>query len=310
MHGRLVLALALACMAFPGPARAASLPAVVTLLEGEASLVRGTARYALAEGVRIQPGDIVELPAKALVEIEFADGVQLGLGPEVRVLFQASPAQGGKTPLVDLYFLRGWMKVTGAKGAAPARLGSPLASLTVSDATAVARFDAGELAVFAESGEVAVSEWAGKGPAPAQRLKAGEFYARKGEQKGTVAPRVAPAFVSAMPVSFRDNLPSRAEKFRARDVAPKRLGEVSYAEVEPWLKAPLDVRRPLVRQLTPRIADAEFRGALVANLRAHPEWDPILFPEKYKPKVDEKAQADAEAKAEEKAPGGSGAPAR
>jgi hypothetical protein len=30
--------------------------------------------------------------------------------------------------------------------------------------------------------------------------------------------------------------------------------------------------------------DVAFRSALVANLRSHPEWDPILFPEKYKPK--------------------------
>jgi hypothetical protein len=30
--------------------------------------------------------------------------------------------------------------------------------------------------------------------------------------------------------------------------------------------------------------DPAFRAALVANLASHPEWDPILFPEKYKPK--------------------------
>jgi hypothetical protein len=30
--------------------------------------------------------------------------------------------------------------------------------------------------------------------------------------------------------------------------------------------------------------DPAFRQALIANLRFHFEWDPILFPEKYKPK--------------------------
>ena len=34
----------------------------------------------------------------------------------------------------------------------------------------------------------------------------------------------------------------------------------------------------------PRLADPAFRSELIANLKYHPEWDPILFPEKYKPK--------------------------
>jgi hypothetical protein len=36
--------------------------------------------------------------------------------------------------------------------------------------------------------------------------------------------------------------------------------------------------------LAPKARDPAFRSALIANLRSHPEWDPILFPEKYKPK--------------------------
>ena len=43
----------------------------MTLMEGPAALVRGTTRYALAEGVRLQPGDIIEVSDKGLAEIEF-----------------------------------------------------------------------------------------------------------------------------------------------------------------------------------------------------------------------------------------------
>jgi len=45
--------------------------------------------------------------------------------------------------------------------------------------------------------------------------------------------------------------------------------------------------REVVARFQPRAADPAFRAALVANLRFHPEWDPVLFPEKYLPKEPE-----------------------
>jgi hypothetical protein len=59
------------------------------------------------------------------------------------------------------------------------------------------------------------------------------------------------------------------------------MDDVSYADVEVWLKAPLAIRRPLVTRFEPRASDPKFRAGVEANLRFHPEWDPILYPEKY-----------------------------
>lgn len=58
----------------------------------------------------------------------------------------------------------------------------------------------------------------------------------------------------------------------------KPLPEFGYADVEPWLKAESAVRRMLMQRWRPKAKDNAFRTALVANLPAHPEWDPILFP--------------------------------
>ena len=79
-------------------------------------------------------------------------------------------------------------------------------------------------------------------------------------------------------------LPERRAAFKDRDVAPRRLADVEYADVEAWLKGPPELRRPLIQRLRPRAHDPEFRKALIANMRFHPEWDRILFPEKYEPK--------------------------
>jgi hypothetical protein len=87
-----------------------------------------------------------------------------------------------------------------------------------------------------------------------------------------------------MPKAYMDNLPSRLGKYKDREVNPRATGELAYADVEMWLKAPPEIRRPLMQRFIPKANDPSFRQALVANLRSHPEWDPILFPEKYKPK--------------------------
>jgi hypothetical protein len=82
-------------------------------------------------------------------------------------------------------------------------------------------------------------------------------------------------------------------RYKERQVQPKRVDDVSYAEVEAWLKAPLAIRRPLVARFEPRTSDPAFRSALIANLKFHPEWDPVLFPEKYESKEPEAKAASA-----------------
>jgi hypothetical protein len=87
-----------------------------------------------------------------------------------------------------------------------------------------------------------------------------------------------------MPRQYRDNLPQRLAKFKDREVSPRRLGDLAYEDVEPWLKGPPELRRPIAQRLRARANDPEFRKAVIANMRFHPEWDRILFPEKYEPK--------------------------
>lgn len=74
------------------------------------------------------------------------------------------------------------------------------------------------------------------------------------------------------------------EKVRSKRAEPKREHEVAYAEVEAWLKAGLPMRRTFVKRFEGRSKDPEFRRKLIENLREHPEWDPVLFPEKYETK--------------------------
>lgn len=266
-----------ALLAFPIAALAAEPAATVTLLEGQAGLVRGVTRFALAEGVRLQSGDIIEVSEKGLAEIEFPDGAAISLGGGTRVLAQSMPR--GSSATADCYVMRGALKVSGVNKAAKLRISAPAFALQPLEGVSVLIVRDGDGSVFIETGSARLTV------APTTlNLKSGDFYARKAGQKGAVAPRPSHEFMAAMPKPFFDPLPSRMARYKDREAQPRRIDDVSYADVEAWLKSPPAIRRPLVARFEPRANDPKFRASLEANLRFHPEWDPVLYPEKYESK--------------------------
>ncbi len=272
-----------ALLAVPVIASGAGGPAVVTVVENAATLLRSTGRFALAEGVRLQAGDVVEVGEKGLLQIGFGDGTKLSLGPRSRFYLAVLAAKGGAAS--EFYLLQGWSKLALAPPAAPLRLTTPLFGLAAAEAIAVLQVQTSEGSLFVERGELRIAEdFAKATPASPLAVRAGQFYARKADEKGDVQPRPVAAFIAAMPKQYQDNLPERLPKHQEREAAPRRLGELAYADVEAWLKGPPELRRPMMQRLRARARDPAFRQALIKNLSFHPEWDRILFPEKYRPK--------------------------
>jgi hypothetical protein len=265
-------------------------PAIVTLLEGSATLVRGITRYALAEGVHLQSGDILEMGEKALAEMEFADGAAFTLGPQTRALAAALPRSA--TAHGDFYFPQGVAKLGRVKPGARLRIVTPFGTVQPVQGAAVLLVGGGGLQVFAESGPVAISGPPRRGaPAETVRLRTGEFFSGKGVQRAAVRPRPTPEFIAALPRLFLDPLPSRLARVKDRPAQPRQMEIVTYAAVETWLKAPYAFRRPMPARFRPLADDLAFRDALIANMRFHPEWDRVLFPEKYEPKEPDKPGA-------------------
>jgi len=281
-------AFAAACLVVATLAAGAEAPAIVTLVEGPAALLRGAGRFALVEGVRVHAGDIVEVPDKGLVQIEFAGGTRVSLGPQARfhVAALAGAARGTKEAAVsDFYLLQGWSKFALAPKSAPLRVTTPLFGFGSADAVVVLQVQSAEASLFVERGALRLAEgFVRATPSSPVAVGAGQFYVRRADQRGVLQPRPAPGFVAGMPAYYRDNLPERLAGFKDRDVSPRRLGDLAYEEVEPWLKGPPELRRPLIQRMRARAQDPEFRKAVIANMRFHPEWDRILFPEKYLPK--------------------------
>jgi hypothetical protein len=262
---------------------------VVTLLDGDVRVLRGATWYKLAEGARVQDGDVFEPADRVQVQIELARGDIVNLvGPAL--LYIVSASREAKQPL-QLYATQGWIKVA-SKAPAATKLRTPLAVIDGVGAVEAVRIAANSFEVFVETGTARVSEVGRSGPDAAPRdARGGDFISRLPERPLTMAGAAPRAFVVAMPRHFMDTLPARADKYRTArvDLAPDHA--ITFAEAEPWLSGPY--RATFVKRFQPRLSDAAFRTAAAANVQAYPEWSSVLAPQP-------QAKADAKAQPAEK----------
>ncbi|HMH16749.1 MAG TPA: hypothetical protein VK572_01245 [Burkholderiales bacterium] len=232
--------------------------------------------------MRLQGGDILAVDPKGQAQVEFQDGAILNLAQGSRAMLL-----GGARGEEEIALQSGWAKFTQKKSGKgrPYRYQMPLARLSAGEATGVLHPGGDFNEIFLESGVGRFVELAKGGePAGGRDVKGGEFIARRSGQPATVAPRPSSEFIKTMPGHFRDDLPVLIGRFKTRKAEPKREHEVSYAEVETWLKASPSIRRNFTDRFQGRVKDAGFRNKLIENMQEHPEWDRVLFPEKYEPK--------------------------
>ena len=268
---RLLLATVLAACALA--AAAAPRMPLVTMQDGDAVLLRDGARFALAEGVRLQAGDLIATgPQSRLLRIEFPGGPGFALGPDTRAMLM--PNLGDDGMHAGVYLLSGWVKLAAPTGAAGA-LRSALADADTTGGTLILAMQADGAQAFAESGPSRVQPRAPD--QAAQPLKSGEMLALPVGGRPALAKGAAPAFVQAMPRSFMDTLPSRAAAF-ATDVPPRRLGNMTYADAQPWIDAEPPLRQLFAVRWRRLAADPQFRSGLLGGLKSHPEWTSVLSP--------------------------------
>ena len=261
---------------------AAAEAGIYTMVDGDVRVLRETAWYRLVPGARARDGDIVDaINEYSQVQLEWTGGGVMNLQGPALVHTGAVVAADNKSGAAELLVRRGWIKAAAGKRAMRLRL--PNATLDFVGAIVVARGDAEHSELFVESGSAKFAPVAARGKAQAPLdAKSGEYLERVGDRAAVAQPRTPQAFVAALPRQFRDALPALAANF-AEEPELVRGREITLAEAEPWL-APGASRRTFVRRFTPRLSDPAFRAGVNARITAYPEWDRILYPEKYRPK--------------------------
>ncbi|OON63006.1 hypothetical protein B0920_06190 [Massilia sp. KIM] len=241
--------------------------AVISHAEAPARLLRKTTVFQAPAGVRLQAGDIVEAGARS-VQIEWANGARFALGPGASLLVKDA---GG---LPALSVLRGWSKfATNAPAGGRLSLEAGAVSLQAAGASGILHLAPDKTELFVETGTVALSE---TDRADGQPLAVGrEQYAQRDAVRPlALTPRAPRLFISSMPRVFLD--PLVAVSSRAPAVAPTPLREVNAADLAAWHEAGPALRKRLVAQFAPRLADPAFRKEAESTLADAPEWRDAL----------------------------------
>jgi hypothetical protein len=232
-------------------------------------VIRGVSMLQGIEGMRLRQGDILETgPAPtAQAQLEFTGGAIVELGPSTQVLLLSQTGTTAETAM-----LTGWLK--GETTAGTYRYSSPLVTATTKGGNVLLHVTADSAEVFVERGTASVGAGnAAATPSSTEKI----FFSRKAGKPIVPAGRPSAEFIGAMPVSFRDEFPSRLARFAAaKPPVPKADHDVSYAEIERWLTSSWG--RGLVTRFKPRIQDSAFRQAIEAHLAALPGWEPVLHP--------------------------------
>lgn len=265
---RALLLLALLLLPLTGAAQEIG---TFTLVEGSPRLIRGSTVLRASEGVRFQNNDIVETGSPGFVQAEFASGSIVAIGPSTRVLIHSSAGKGA-----ELVVMGGWLKGENPPNGGGYRFSSSPIGAASKAGAVILHSTAPDGELYVEAGTATVTESGGHPIA----AKAGQFFTRR-SGKFAVAARPDGPFVQGMPQPFRDTLPSRLPHFAGKKPAePKHDHDVTYAEVEPWLKMGA-WRRSFEERFQPRLKDPEFRKAVESHIAEYPEWDRVLHPEKY-----------------------------
>lgn len=273
---RLVAALLLVVSTQPYAAEAGT----ITLVEGSVRLLRGAVVLQATEGVRVQPGDMLE--TDGICVVEFGDGLLLGLGPASRIHLPETGNRARNTePGQAIFVLSGWLKLQSGKQASSNGylVLTTLMGIATREAKLLVHAAEQRASVFMESGSARLFEpdeggRMSKGPA----LDGGQFASRAAGQRLTVHSRPDGAFLAAMPRGFRDALPARPDRLKSSPKAPRADHDARYDEARDLLQLPQAWRGDMVRRFSGRLRDAEFRKAVATNLARHPEWRPILYP--------------------------------
>jgi hypothetical protein len=256
---------------------------IVTILDGRATVIRALSQFEAAEGLRLQADDLVRTEKDSFVRIEYEDQTSLELGPDTLVQLNHPLRKRANRPA--LYLLSGWLKLgSGTPDPAPrGALAAPGMDVTDLSGVLVVRLTDASHVVFDEHGTARWLDRSTRGAQPIA-LKAGDFLVSEPEMPPKLQGRPAEDFLQALPRPYRDTLPFRYDRFKTRAVAAKGQAAFTYADVERWLNTEPSERRQFVVLWRRMAANAAFRASLDRDLPMHPEWDPVLHPEKYLPK--------------------------
>ena len=230
-------------------------------------VVRGANVTSAAAGDTLLDGDLLE-SHEGVAHLQDEHGTLVALGPRTRAMLTAD---------AHVALLSGWLKIAAAACAtapcAQVRVDTEPGSLDVGLSAAAiiaAPEDTQTVSVFSETG---TQTFAAKPPTP---IPNGRFASIGSPGHVQLSARPTDAFVTNMPLAFRDALQPLAVAKSARSAPPSHAA--TYDDIAPWLDSTLPERKSFPARFRSRLADRAFRHDVQAHLNTLPDWRALLYP--------------------------------
>jgi hypothetical protein len=240
---------------------------VLASTDAPLTVVRGATVTAAAAGDALRDGDLLE-SHDGVAQLQDGHGTVVALGPQTRAMLAGD---------AHVALLQGWLKIAAASCAA-----APCAQARVDTERGAVDIGVNSAAVFAVPeaadtfgifSETGTQSYATRPPAP---IPNGHFARIDDHAHLQLLARPPDAFVTAMPVAFRDALQPFGVVNRSRSPQPSRA--VTYDDIAPWLNSKLPARKTFPARFRPRLADAAFRRDIESHLKTLPDWRGLLYP--------------------------------
>ncbi len=248
---------------------------VITLSDSPIQIIRGTTLFKGVLGVDLKKDDIIETKMSS-VQIEATDLI-LSLAPETK-MYLLKLAEPG---CAEIILLQGWVKASNKKSGENGcvKITSPLFGVLFENGASIVHVSENKTDMFAEDSAQTTTALGERGKAGAETKVSREQYAtRLAGQDIKVLPRPPKEFIAEMPMIFRDQITSTANRLKNTKVEAEFIREVEYQDIEAWLKSNIAPRSSFVNRFKPRLKDANFRKQLDAQLGQTPDWKNILHP--------------------------------
>lgn len=208
----------------------------LTIVDGDAVVIRGASKSPAPLGLALKAGDIIETGHSAhLVRIEFDNKSILDLGPNTFVLLRP-PLVSRKATVQSLaYVASGWIKVT----AAPKDKSMVMApQLEVQTAGAlVINVGPDSIYAFAESGQATALSRSDSAAGTSEAvISPGQLVSASGGATRQLAQTAQSAWLRDVPRGFRDRLPRFIDQFANADATLATSRPVLGSDIETWLK--------------------------------------------------------------------------
>lgn len=239
---------------------------VVTLVEGEAGLIRDTGYFSLEEGVDVDDGDVIETTPGSRTQLEMIDGSLFELGPASKFYLSDYRLRKDKSiASAALSLVRGWLRfATGGIAADDSyQINTTTATIGIRGTEGIVEADDVGSNLLLEKGLIEFFEVDDTGTLGASRLvKAGEFAGREHGKRIS--------HLSSAPAKFRERLPKQFKekhrrlkgKLKREGVTPRKLRNAEYDDLRPFLTANPRARAKLTERFKSKFKEPKFRERL------------------------------------------------